>query len=96
MGHLVTAHSLTWRMLLTEYGYTCYELMDKHGRRWGYVINAGSYGWDAHVGSFGQAAAIGLSAPPISDAIVSKEYLAEAKEWVEQSVATAWKRQGDF
>ena len=82
-------HGLTWTMYLTDHGYTCWTLCDQRGRRWGWVINA-STSWDAHVGDFGQAATIGMTAPPLKAMISHAETAAEGRVQVEEEISRQW------
>ena len=93
MGALQIAHRLAWVVKLCAGGYTCHELLDEGGRRWGWVINASQLRWDAHLGDFGQAADLGLAPPPVDSAIGSFPGIETAKAWVEEGVAKAWHRQ---
>ena len=93
MGALRTAHTLAWSARLCEGGFTCHELLDEQGRRWGWIVNAAAIRWDAHLGSWGQADALGLVEPPVGQAIASWAELSKAKEWVEAGVASAWRRE---
>ena len=91
MGLIRPAHQLSWNMKLGEGGYTCFELLDGHGRRWGWAVNAAASGWTAHVGDWGQAEDVGMPRPPVGQEIGSFDQAADAKAWIEELVAVAWK-----
>lgn len=85
---------LNWVVELAEGGYTAHTLYDQTGQRWGYIVNAGAFGADAHVGSFGQGPPRGLvRGVPIPDQVMACENFAEGRSWVEETIATWWKEQ---
>jgi hypothetical protein len=103
MTKLRTTVSLRWEMHLSDEGYTCHELRElappgEAARRWGWIVNAaapadGVDQWLAHVGDWGQAALVDRP-PPLPDEYENLEsfaWIADAKAWVEQQVAIAWK-----
>ena len=96
MGALRDVHILEWQMKLADGGYTCFELVDGNGRRWGWLVNAGATGWAAHVGDFGQAAALGLPAVPLDKEVQHCDSAADGRAWVEESVAAGWKEIGQI
>lgn len=95
MTTLQRKRSLEWTVELAEGGYMVHTLYDQSGQRWGYVINAGSFGVDAHVGSFGQGPPPGLvrGYPLPTDQINLVDNFAEGRAWVEQTIADWWKEQ---
>lgn len=94
MGKLLTVVELEWKMHLTEHGYTCYELIDTaNSRRWGWIINAGEYGWTAHVGAW--TGDDGMEVP-VPDAMLSFKHNDAAhlaKQWVEDMIVKWWRTQ---
>lgn len=92
MTLLSPTHLLTWRLeLIEDGGYSCWELQDRDGRRWGWVINAPAIGWAAHVGDFGQAATVGQPETPLVRAIEHRATAADGREWVEEEIARQWR-----
>jgi len=87
-------HSLKWEMNLCESGYTSHSLVDKDGVRWGWIVNAEETMWSSHVGDWGQAETRGVKSPlgRKEELYASFLTISEAKGWVEEGVADAWKR----
>ncbi len=94
MGLLANLYELKWVMGLAEGGYSCWELHDEHGRRWGWAVNAAPTGWTAHLGDWGQAQALGLAPVQIEQQIRHCATSTEARSWIEDEVAAEWKREG--
>lgn len=94
MGALRMVHELRWRLKLCAGGYACHELVDELGVRWAWVINAGGSQWDAHLGTWGQARELCQPDPPVGESIGSFRAIEDAKAWVEEGVASAWKAAG--
>lgn len=91
MGALRDRYLLDWRLKLAEGGYSCWELVDNYGVRWGWAVNASHTGWTAHTGDWGQAADVGRLAPLEEEKILQFDTAADAKSWIEEEVALAWK-----
>ena len=91
MGALRPRHTLTWHAKLAEGGTTCWELRDERGCRWGWIVNAGTTGWLAHIGDWGQADDIGVEQPPVTQRLQSCDTLDEARSWVDEGVAADWR-----
>lgn len=89
MTALRVDHTCIWVMNLSDSGYATWELQETDGRRrWGWTINAGASGWVAHVGEWGRA--VGVAPLPLFEELKSVDTLAEAKTWIEETIAHQW------
>lgn len=91
LSYLERIEVLTWEMQMCEAGYTCHQLRDTKGVRWGWIINAGGEGWTAHVGDWGQASSVGQKSPGLLEVLHHFDRVGDGKNWVEEMVAKSWK-----
>lgn len=79
---------MQWFLDLSAEGYSTWSLYDQDGRRWAWIINAPSVGWQAHLGDWGQSE---LDPPPINSDLKHFPVASLGKEWVEEQIAIQWK-----
>lgn len=96
MTRLDIMWSLSWRIEISNEGYTTHTLLDSDGRRWGWVINASNSGWTAHLGSFSSNPCpidelIALAQKHGVRAIETADTAKEGRRWVEEAIARIWK-----